>query len=134
MPLHFKVKYLSDLRTECSHIASNSMIHTDAPIDNEGKGEKFSPTDLVATSLASCMMTIMGIVAKRDNVDLTGMEATVEKIMQQNPRRIAEIKINFSFSKKFDQSYREKLIRAARTCPVGLSLHPEILQTIDFNF
>lgn len=131
---NFKVNYLGDLRTECEHLASQTIIHTDAPLDNQGKGEKFSPTDLVATSLASCMMTIMGILAKRDQVEITGMSATVEKIMQQNPRRIAEIKIHFRFSKKFDVEYREKLIRAAHTCPVGLSLHPEIKQTIQFDF
>lgn len=134
MPFHFKINYAGDLRTECIHLLSGTTINTDAPIDNQGKGEKFSPTDLVCTGLATCMMTIMGIIAKRDGVELIEMSANVEKIMQQSPRKIAEIKIDFHCSNKFDQTYREKLIRAAHTCPVGLSLHPDIKQTIVFNF
>lgn len=129
-----KVEYMGDLRTECTHLASKSQINTDAPVDNQGKGERFSPTDLVCTGLATCMMTIMGIMAKRDGVDMVGMIADVEKIMQQNPRKISEIKIAFKFSSKFDQAYKDKLIRAAHTCPVGLSLHPDIKQTVTFDF
>lgn len=129
-----KVQYLGDLRTECTHLGSQTKIHTDAPVDNQGKGEKFSPTDLVCTGLATCMMTIMGIIAKRDGIDITGMTADVQKIMQQNPRKIAEIKISFHLVKKFESDYKDKLIRAAHTCPVGLSLHPDIKQTVVFDF
>lgn len=128
------ITYAGDLRTECTHLLSKTQIHTDAPVDNQGKGEKFSPTDLVCTGLATCMMTIMGILAKRDNLELVEMTANVEKIMQQNPRKICEIKIDFKCKNKFDAAYKEKLIRAAHTCPVGLSLHPEIKQTVTFDF
>ena len=129
-----KVKYKGELRTEAEHLRSGKTIITDAPIDNQGKGEAFSPTDLVATALASCMMTIMGIVAERDGIKLEGTIAEVEKIMAKNPRRIGEIKIKIKFSQKLNRDEREKLERAAKTCPVSGSLNESLKETFEFIY
>ncbi len=128
--------YLGELRTEAIHIASQSKIITDAPTDNNGKGEAFSPTDLVCTALGSCMMTIMGIVAQRDKVNLQGVTWKTTKIMASNPRRIAEIHIHFYFPSNLhlESSRKQKLENAARTCPVALSLAPEIKQEVFFHY
>jgi len=114
-----KVKYKGDLRTEAVHLGSGSAIVTDAPVDNQGKGEAFSPTDLVATALGSCMLTIMGIVAKRDGIDIEDATAEVEKIMSKSPRRIGEIKVRLIFKGPLNDIERGKLECAARTCPVS---------------
>ena len=129
-----KVKYKGGLRTVAEHLGSGKKIITDAPIDNQGKGEAFSPTDLVATGLASCMMTIMGIVAERDGIKLEGTIAEVEKIMAKNPRRIGEIKIKIKFSQKLNRDEREKLERAAKTCPVSGSLNENLKETFEFIY
>ena len=129
-----KVKYKGELRTEAEHLRSGKTIITDAPIDNQGKGDAFSPTDLVATALASCMMTIMGIVAERDGIKLEGTVAEVEKIMAKNPRRIGEIKIKIKFSQKLNRDEREKLERAAKTCPVSGSLNENLKETFEFIY
>ena len=129
-----KVKYKGELRTEAEHLRSGKIIITDAPIDNQGKGEAFSPTDLVATALASCMMTIMGIVAERDGIKLEGTIAEVEKNMAKNPRRIGEIKIKIKFSQKLNRDEREKLERAAKTCPVSGSLNENLKETFEFIY
>ena len=129
-----KVEYKGDLRTEAVHLSSGNAIVTDAPVDNQGKGEAFSPTDLVATALASCMLTIMGIVAKRDGIEIEGATAEVEKIMSQSPRRIGEIRIRLIFNNPLDNMEREKLERAARTCPVSGSLHDEVREIIEFVY
>lgn len=129
-----KVIYVGDLRTEATHIQSNTVIHTDAPKDNFGKGEAFSPTDLVATALASCMISIMGIVSRRDGITpIDGAEAEVLKVMYADPRRIGEVHIKITFPKN-NFSDKEKKIyeNAAYTCPVAKSLHPDIKQVIDF--
>lgn len=126
------VKYLGNLRTEAVHKKSNQCIITDAPIDNNGKGEAFSPTDLLATSLASCMITIMGITANGRNWDLDYCEAEVEKIMDSAPRRVSAINIHISLSDKWEANARKVLEAAAKTCPVAFSLHPDI--TIDLVF
>lgn len=124
------VKYIGNKTTKATHLRSNSVIETDAPPDNNGKGERFSPTDLLATSLASCMITIMSIIAERENIPLEA-EAEVTKIMADNPRRVSEIDIilklkNFNYTEK-----QKKMIEnAAYTCPVAKSLHPDILQNI----
>lgn len=125
------VKYIGNLRTEAIHLKSSSCIETDAPIDNHGKGERFSPTDLLSTSLASCMITIMGIVANRESVQLE-VSAEVTKIMADNPRRVGEIQIELKV-KDFNFSEKQKKIleNAAYTCPVAKSLHPEINQKIN---
>ena len=129
-----KVTYLGELRTEATHIQSNSTIHTDAPKDNHGKGEIFSPTDLVATALASCMISIMGIVAMKDGITpVDGATAEVTKVMYADPRRIGEIHITVTFPKK-NYTDKEKKIyeNAAYTCPVAKSLHPDLKQIINF--
>jgi len=129
-----KVIYEGELRTKATHLQSGKTIYTDAPVDNQGKGDAFSPTDLVATSLASCMLTIMGIVARRDGILLEGTVAEVEKIMVKDPRRIGEIKIKFIFKHKIEDKDRVKLERAARTCPVSGSLHQDLKENIDFIY
>src|SRR4051812_47728883 len=134
--VQMKAVYLGELRTEAQHIKSGNKIIADAPIDNNGKGEAFSPTDLVCSALASCMITIMGIVAARENLDIRGLHANIEKIMAQNPRKIAEIKLEFIMpeSVKLSDKQKEVLKRAAHTCPVALSLDPSVKQTVSFNF
>lgn len=129
-----KVKYNGNLRTEAHHLSSGKTIITDAPKDNEGKGEAFSPTDLVATALASCLLTIMGIVAKRSKLDILGTTAEVEKIMGSNPRRIKEIKIRILFKKSINIQDRDKLERAAKTCPVSMSLNSNLNEVIEFIY
>ncbi len=129
-----KVNYLGDLRTSAVHIASNNNIITDAPIDNQGKGEAFSPTDTVATALASCLLTIMGIKARDLNIDISKTTAEVAKIMASNPRRISEIQITVNFTKSYDQRVKKILEKAALACPVSNSLHPDLKQNILFNW
>ncbi|GAA0891577.1 OsmC family protein [Fulvivirga kasyanovii] len=128
-------EYLGDLRTSAVHLKSNNKIITDAPVDNNGKGEAFSPTDLVSSALSSCMMTLMGITASREDIDLTGLKANVTKVMGANPRKIAEIKIDFSIDNlNATDVQKEKLKRAALTCPVALSLSESIKQSVTFSF
>ena len=129
-----RVTYQGDLRTEAVHIQSGDVIVTDAPIDNQGKGEAFSPTDLVATALGSCMMTIMGIVAEREGIILDGTIAEVEKVMDTNPRRIGEVKIKIKFIQKLNRDQRNKLERAAKTCPVSGSLSENLKETVEFIY
>ena len=129
-----KVTYKGDLRTEAYHIQSGNSIVTDAPVDNQGKGEAFSPTDLVATALASCMLTIMGIVAERNDVELKGTIAEVEKIMGTMPRQISKIKIKIFFNKNFDKITKRKLESAALTCPVSNSLNKNLEEYIKFIY
>ena len=128
------VFYSGDLRAESEHLQSGNKIITDAPIDNEGKGEGFSPTDLVATSLANCMLTIMGIVARRHEVNIDGTRADVEKIMGTEPRRITEIQIEFYFPGNYDSKTKTILEKAALNCPVAKSLAESLQQSIGFNF
>lgn len=133
MAVTFTTTYLGDLRTQITHGPSGTVIETDAPVDNHGKGERFSPTDLVAASLGSCMLTIMGIVAKRDGIDISGTAVAVEKHMTTElPRRIAKIVVAFTMPATVASEHRAKLERAAHTCPVALSLHPEIQQVVTF--
>ncbi len=129
-----KVTYLGDLRTSSIHIQSGTEIISDAPLDNNGKGEAFSPTDTVANGLASCMMTIMGIKAKDLDIDLKGTTAEVVKIMNAEPRRIGAIEIVFQMQGTDDQKSKTILERAAITCPVYLSLHPDVEKRITFNW
>jgi putative redox protein len=127
--------YLGGLRTEVTHLKSGNKVITDAPTDNNGKGEAFSPTDLTCTSLSSCMMTLMGMLADRENIELTGLRSEIVKVMGSNPRKIAEIHITF-FHDNLNATdiQKEKLRRAALTCPVALSVSPEIKQVVAFNF
>lgn len=130
------IKYLGNLRTEMVHISSGSTVITDAPVDNKGKGENFSPTDLVATALGSCMLTIIGIAGNEHGFDITGSTVEIEKIMQANPRKISAININLQIKGQNSYTEKEKIIieKAARTCPVALSLHQDILQNIKIIF
>ena len=128
------VTYLGDLRTSSIHLQSGTEILSDAPVDNNGKGEAFSPTDILANALASCMMTIMGIKARDMELDLKGSTAEVIKIMNAEPRRIGAIEIAFEMYGTVNIKNRTVLERAAMTCPVFLSLHPEIEKRIVFNW
>ncbi|MFZ4106335.1 OsmC family protein [Flavobacterium sp.] len=127
-----KVTYLGDLRTSSIHLQSGSVIITDAPTDNNGKGEAFSPTDTVANGLASCMFTVMGIKANDLGVDLSGSIAEVTKVMAADPRRISEIHVNFVMNFAADEKTKTILERTAMTCPVHYSLHPDIKKEISF--
>jgi len=130
-----KNSYTGQLRTTATHEKSGQQIITDAPIDNNGKGEAFSPTDLLAGALSACMMTIMGIKAQQYDFDLNGLDASVTKIMASAPRRIAEIQIDFKWPNcPASEEQKTILKRAAKTCPVALSLHPDIKQTVTFGF
>lgn len=127
-----KVTYLGDLRTSSVHIQSGTEVLSDAPVDNNGKGEAFSPTDSVANALATCMMTIMGIKARDLNIDFQGSTAAVTKIMNAEPRRIGAIEIIFEMQGVTEQKDKTILERAAMTCPVFLSLNDEIKKDISF--
>ena len=130
-----EVLYTKDLRTESTHILSGEKIITDAPPDNKGRGEAFSPTDLVATSLATCMLTIMGIAANERGFSIDGTKATVTKVMYSEPRRIGEIHIELAFPHDNYSEKEKKIIeKSAFTCPVSKSLHPDLKQEIEFVF
>lgn len=129
-----KVTYLGDLRTSSVHIQSGTEIITDAPTDNNGKGEAFSPTDMVANSLATCMLTVMGIKVRDLEVDFSGSTAEVTKVMAAEPRRISEIHITFNMNLAADEKTKTILERTAMTCPVFYSLHPDIKKEIVFNW
>jgi uncharacterized OsmC-like protein len=129
-----KVTYVGDLRTSSIHLQSGSEIISDAPLDNNGKGEAFSPTDTVANGLASCMFTVMGIKARDLGVDFSGSSAEVTKVMAAEPRRISEIHVIFNMNLKADEKTKTILERTALTCPVHFSLHPDIKKEIVFNW
>lgn len=130
------VVYEGNLRTVCTHEKSGSIIETDAPPDNHGLGERFSPTDMVATALGTCMLTIMGIKARYMNLDIKGIKIDVEKIMKADPRRIGGINLTFHFpdSLQVDEKQKTVLERAANTCPVMYSIHPDIVVNVTFNW
>ena len=129
-----KIKYTGDLRTKATHLSSGSKIITDAPLDNNGKGEKFSPTDLFATALGSCMLTIMGITAQTHGINIDDAEVTVKKIMGANPRRVSCIKIIINIYSDISEKDRKLLIKAAHHCPVSKSINPDIEEDVTFNF
>ncbi|QCW99307.1 OsmC family protein [Aggregatimonas sangjinii] len=129
-----KVTYNGELRTSCKHLRSGDTFITDAPIDNKGLGQAFSPTDTVATGLASCILTMMGIKSKDLEVDLTNATAEVTKHMASDPRRISKIEIQLSLPAKASEKERAILIRTANTCPVHHSLHPDIDKQLTFNW
>lgn len=129
------VSYLGNLSTKCTHLLSGSTIITDAPLDNEGNGANFSPTDLLATSLATCMLTVMGISAKNHGFTFEDAEADVLKTMGTNPRRVIKIQIQVRIPDKgYSESQRKILRNAAMTCPVAMSVHPDIKQDVSFSF
>lgn len=128
-------QYLGQLRTRAAHSASGESFITDAPIDNQGRGEAFSPTDTVCAALSACMMTLMGIYANREGIDLSGLRTEVQKHMESNPRRIGKIEINFFWPNPVASAHQiEMLKKAALTCPVAKSLHPDIIQDVQFDF
>ena len=129
------VIYQGDLRTQITHSSTQTKLITDAPLDNQGKGQSFSPTDLMSSSLGSCMLTIMGIKARTIGIDIDGTEVNIEKIMTKSPpRKVAEIMVTFNWKgKKFAPEILQQLKDAALTCPVALSLHPDIKKTINFS-
>jgi uncharacterized OsmC-like protein len=127
--------YLGDLRTEATHLLSGNKIITDAPPDNQGKGEYFSPTDLVATAFGSCMLTLIGIASRAHGFNVDGTRVSVTKVMASNPRRIGEVHIEFYFPDVKYTAREKKIIEAAAlTCPVEYSLHPDIKRDIKFHF
>jgi len=126
--------YLGDLRTEATHLQSGTKIITDAPSDNQGKGEAFSPTDLLAESLAGCILTTMAIAARTHDIEMDGTTAEVTKVMAANPRRVAEVIVNIKFPAEYSDKEKKVLELAALNCPVHVSLHPDLKKTIDFGW
>ncbi|MBU2996585.1 OsmC family protein [Cellulophaga baltica] len=129
-----KVTYKGELRTSCEHVASESVFATDAPVDNNGLGQAFSPTDTVATGLASCMLTMMGIKATGLSVNLKETTASVTKHMATNPRRISKIEVELHLPTEVSDKDKKILEHTANTCPVHYSLHPDIEKVISFNW
>ena len=131
-----RTKYPGGLRTESTHLQSGAKIITDAPCDNRGKGEAFSPTDMLATALGNCIMTIMGIKAMDNNIDIEGTELNITKIMAADaPRRVGEVILEFNFpSKAYTLEEKALIERVAGTSPVPLSVHPDLKQTVTFNW
>lgn len=129
-----QVTYEGELRTKAVHILSGTGIITDAPPDNQGKGEAFSPTDLVATALASCMLTIMGIAARTHQMDIRGTQVEVTKVMASNPRRISEVHCHLHIPAGFNDKQKAILEHAARTCPVMQSLSSDMLKVVTFTY
>jgi uncharacterized OsmC-like protein len=131
------IDYPGDLRTDCAHLQSDTHINTDAPTDNQGRGEAFSPTDLVANALGTCIITTMAIVARRDGIDLKGSALDVTKVMtSQPPRRIARIEIDLTIlaTPMPDDDTRAQLEKIAHTCPVAISLHPDLEQVVNLRW
>mgnify|MGYP001584332068 FL=1 len=129
-----KVQYKGNLRTECTHMKSGSVVSTDAPLNNNGNGALFSPTDLVATSLASCMITVMGIKADQSGISFNKVQAEVLKSIKSNPRRISEVKVKIEIDENWSTKEREIMERTGLTCPVAQSLHPDVIQNISFVY
>ncbi len=130
-----KTKYQGELRTEIIHVRSGSVITTDAPVDNKGKGENFSPTDLVASALGSCAFTIMGIAAREHEFSIDGSTCRITKIMTDKPRKIGEIKIEFDFTgNEYTVNQKKILEHCAKTCPVALSLNESVFQNVTLLF
>ncbi|MDT0676045.1 OsmC family protein [Autumnicola musiva] len=129
-----KVVYKGNLRMEAEHLQSGAKIITDAPVDNHGKGEAFSPTDTVATALASCMLTVMGIKAEAMKIDISGATASVNKTMAADPRRISKVEVVIEFTREFENKEKKILENTARNCPVLHSLHPDMEKNISFHY
>ena len=130
----FEIKYQGNLRTIATHLDSGSEISTDAPKDNHGLGQTFSPTDMVCSALASCILTIMAIAVEKNNMDIKGTTAMVKKTMGNNPRRIAKIEIDIVFQKEYDSKTRTILERAAYNCPVHHTLSETVEKNISFTY
>lgn len=132
---HFTIHYQGQLRSEATHNASGTTILTDAPVDNHGRGEAFSPTDLVCTALATCIITTIGIWAQKEQLNFEGTRLEVKKTMQATPRKIAMIEIEIHVSnKQLNAEQKAKIENIAHNCPVALSLHPDVKQQITFVY
>ena len=130
-----EIRYQGDLRTLSTHLQSGNAIVTDAPVDNHGRGEAFSPTDLLASSFVSCMITIMGIQAMKRGIDLGQVTGTVRKVMAENPRRVARLEVKITFEgNTLDADTRRQIEQAGLNCPVAKSLHPDIVQDVTFDY
>ncbi len=129
-----KIKYMGDLRCEAEHLQSGTVMMTDAPTDNQGKGEKFSPTDLCATSLAECALTTIAILGKNQGLEIEGASCELQKIMLSEPRRIGEIICYFEFPGEYSEDQKTFIETTAQNCPVAKSLHPDLKQTMRFKF
>lgn len=130
-----KTIYKGDLRSEATHLQSGTTILTDAPTDNHGRGEAFSPTDLLATALGSCMLTIIGLAAKTHGFNIDGTELETTKIMATDPRRVGEVVLTFNFPKNnYTEKERKIIEAAAKSCPVAQSLSEKLVQTVNFNY
>ncbi|MEO1369552.1 MAG: OsmC family protein [Acidobacteriota bacterium] len=134
MAVEISGTYVGGLKVAVQHGPSGAVLHTAAPVDNQGDGSSFSPTDLTAAALGACMLTIMGIIAERNGVDLDGCRFQAEKHMQSDPRRIARVPITFHMPAGLDAATRKKLERGAMTCPVAHSLHPELDKDVRFSY
>ncbi|HPD95605.1 MAG: OsmC family protein [Bacteroidales bacterium] len=128
------ITYVGDLHTEATHTRSGVKISTDAPVDNQGKGECFSPTDLLATALGACMVTIMGIAARTHGFNIDGTKIEIQKVMATSPRRVGEVIIDLNFPSDYSPKEKKFIEAAAKECPVAQSLHPNIKQTIHFHY
>jgi putative redox protein len=130
-----RTNYIGDLRTEMTHVRSGSVVITDAPVDNKGKGEYFSPTDLVASALGSCIYTIMGIAAREHGFSIDGSSCSITKIMSDNPRKIGEIRIEMDLTANIYTDKQKKILEhCVKTCPVALSLHESVKQNVTLRF
>lgn len=129
-----RTKYTGNLRTEATHLPSGNVIITDAPVDNQGLGQAFSPTDLLCASLASCALTIMGIAARTHNINMDGTQVRITKVMGSNPRRVAEIILEFDMVTDYPEKEQKILEHAAKTCPVMLSLGTDVIKEMRFNY
>jgi uncharacterized OsmC-like protein len=134
MAVDISGRYLGNLKVELTHGPSGTVIRTAAPVDNQGDGSSFSPTDLAATSLGACMLTLIGIVAQRDGIDLTGLSFRLEKHMASNPRRIGAVPVTIQMPSGLSADQRQKLENAALTCPVHKSLAPEVDRPVEFVY
>jgi len=130
-----RITYTGDLRTEAVHARSGQMFITDAPIDNQGRGEAFSPTDLLATSLGACAITVVGIAARTHGFNIDGTEIKITKIMASDPRRVSEVIVEMDFPQvRYSEKEKQIIRHTINTCPVGQSLHPDLKQTFILNF
>jgi putative redox protein len=130
-----KITYNGGLRTSSVHERSGNEIITDAPVDNKGQGQAFSPTDLMATSLGNCMLTIIGIAAQEHGFNIDGTTCEITKVMAENPRRVSEIVVNFQFpANDYTDKVKTIIERSAHTCPVAYSIHPDIVKNVTFNY
>ena len=131
---NIEITYTGNLRTEITHVQSGQKVLTDAPLDNHGKGEAISPTDMLAASLGSCMLTVMGLAARTHGIDMDGTDCSVTKIMAANPRRVGEIMVSFKFHKQYTDKEKKILESASLTCPIYYSLSPDLKKTVEFGW